>query len=113
MLEQLGKRQIAFFFTREYLAEDSISEELKTRSNGVPYIANMGLNREDALNLLVSRKAEAVSFGKAYIANPDLYERLVQDAPLNELKFENMIGTQVAEGYIDYPFLSEQFATAE
>lgn len=113
VLEQLGKRQIAFFFTREYLAEDSISEELKTRSNGVPYIANMGLNREDALNLLVSRKAEAVSFGKAYIANPDLYERLVQDAPLNELKFENMIGTQVAEGYIDYPFLSEQFATAE
>ena len=24
-MEQLGKRKIAFFFTREYLAEDSIS----------------------------------------------------------------------------------------
>ena len=48
-----------------------------------------------------------MSFGKAYIANPDLYERLLVDAPLNELKLENMIGTAVAEGYIDYPTLAE------
>lgn len=108
VLEQLGQRQIAFFFTREYLADDSISEYMKARSNGVPYIANMKLSREDALDLLSSEKADAVSFGKAYIANPDLYERLVQDAPLNELVFENMIGSQVAEGYLDYPFLADQ-----
>jgi 2,4-dienoyl-CoA reductase-like NADH-dependent reductase (Old Yellow Enzyme family) len=108
VLEQLGQRQIAFFFTREYLAEDSISLEMKARSNGVPYIANMRLSREDALELLASGKAEAVSFGKDYIANPDLFERLVEDEPLNELKFENMIGTDVAQGYIDYPFLNKQ-----
>ncbi len=104
-LEQLGKRKIAFFFTREYLADDSISEEMKQRSGGVPYIANMKLSRDDAIDLLASGKADAVSFGKAYIANPDLFERLVHDAPLNELVFENMIGTQVAEGYTDYPAL--------
>ena len=107
VMEQLGKRQIAFFFTREYLAEDSISDYMKQRSNGVPYIANMRLSREDAIELLASGKAEAVSFGKAYIANPDLYERLLEDAPLNELKLENMIGTNIAEGYIDYPTLAE------
>ena len=106
-MQELGKRQIAFFFTREYLAEDSISEEMKARSNGVPYIANMRLSREDAIELLASGKADAVSFGKAYIANPDLYERLLQDAPLNELKLENMIGTDVPEGYIDYPTLEQ------
>ncbi|MGB9190533.1 MULTISPECIES: alkene reductase [unclassified Acinetobacter] len=110
VMQELGKRQIAFFFTREYLAEDSISLEMKARSNGVPYIANMRLSREDALELLASGKAEAVSFGKAYIANPDLFERLVEDEPLNELKLENMIGTDVAEGYIDYPFLNKQLA---
>lgn len=109
-LEELGKRKIAFFFTREYLADDSISLDMKARSNGVPYIANMRLSREDALELLSSGKAEAVSFGKAYIANPDLFERLVEDEPLNELKFENMIGTDVAAGYIDYPFLNKQLA---
>ena len=110
VMEELGKRKIAFFFTREYLADDSISLEMKARSNGVPYIANMRLSREDALELLASGKAEAVSFGKAYIANPDLFERLVEDEPLNELKFENMIGTDVAAGYIDYPFLNKQLA---
>ena len=108
VMQELGKRQIAFFFTREYLADDSISLEMKARSNGVPYIANMRLSREDALELLASGKAEAVSFGKAYIANPDLFERLLEDEPLNELKLENMIGTDVAEGYIDYPFLNKQ-----
>ena len=110
VMQELGQRQIAFFFTREYLAEDSISLEMKARSNGVPYIANMRLSREDALELLASGKAEAVSFGKAYIANPDLFERLLEDEPLNELKLENMIGTDVAEGYIDYPFLNKQLA---
>jgi 2,4-dienoyl-CoA reductase-like NADH-dependent reductase (Old Yellow Enzyme family) len=109
-LEELGKRKIAFFFTREYLADDSISLDMKARSNGVPYIANMRLSREDALELLSSGKVEAVSFGKDYIANPDLFERLLEDEPLNELKFENMIGTDVAEGYIDYPFLNKQLA---
>ncbi|MDV2469212.1 alkene reductase [Acinetobacter chinensis] len=104
-LEQLGKRKIAFFFTREYLADDSISEVMKQRSGGVPYIANMKLSRDDAIALLASGKADAVSFGKAYIANPDLFERLIQDAPLNELVFENMIGSQTAEGYTDYPSL--------
>ena len=110
VMQELGQRQIAFFFTREYLAEDSISLDMKARSNGVPYIANMRLSREDALELLASGKAEAVSFGKAYIANPDLFERLLDDEPLNELKLENMIGTDVAEGYIDYPFLNKQLA---
>lgn len=110
VMEQLGQRQIAFFFTREYLADDSISLEMKARANGVPYIANMRLGREDALDLLASGQAEAVSFGKDYISNPDLFERLVEDEPLNELKFENMIGTDVAQGYIDYPFLNKQLA---
>ena len=107
-LEQLGQRKMAFFFTREYLAEDSISTYMKERSNGVPYIANMRLSREDAMQLLASGQADAVSFGKAYIANPDLYERLVANAALNELVLENMIGTDVAAGYIDYPSMQTQ-----
>ncbi|AWL27653.1 alkene reductase [Acinetobacter defluvii] len=106
VMQQLGQRKIAFFFTREYLADDSISHYMKQRSGGIPYIANMKLSRADAIDLLASGKADAVSFGKAYIANPDLYARLVQNLPLNALVLENMIGTQVAEGYTDYPFLN-------
>ncbi len=106
-MEELGKRNIAFFFTREYLAEDSISEYMKERSGNVPYVANMRLSRDDAIELLASGKADAVSFGKDYISNPDLFERLVNNSPLNELKLENMIGTDVPEGYIDYPTLDK------
>ena len=110
VMQELGQRHIAFFFTREYIDAASISLDMKERANGIPYIANMRLSREDALDLLASGQAEAVSFGKDYISNPDLFERLVQDEPLNELKLENMIGTDVAEGYIDYPFFKKQFA---
>lgn len=113
VMQELGKRQIAFFFTREYLAEDSISEYMKQRSGGVPYIANMRLSRADAIELLASGKADAVSFGKAYIANPDLYERLLDDAPLNDLQLETMIGVQGAAGYTDYPSLAESVVTAD
>ncbi len=106
-MEELGKRNIAFFFTREYLAEDSISEYMKERSGNVPYVANMRLSRDDAIELLASGKADAVSFGKDYISNPDLFERLVNNSTLNKLKLENMIGTDVPEGYIDYPTLDK------
>ena len=34
-------------------------------------------------------------------------------SPLNELKLENMIGAQVAEGYIDYPTLAESRVIAD
>lgn len=107
VLEHLGQRNIAFFFTREYLADDSISAYLKQRGHQVPYIANMHLSRAEAQHLLHTGQADAVAFGKAYIANPDLFERLVQDAPLNALRPEHMIGSSVAEGYIDYPRLTE------
>ena len=49
---------------------------------------------------------DLVAFGKAYIANPDLYERLLQNAPFNALRLESMIGVQSAEGYTDYPALA-------
>lgn len=107
VMQELAKRQIGFFFTRENISDDSISQHMRAQAGNVPYIANMGLTRDSAIQLLESGQADAVAFGKAYIANPDLYERLVQDAPLNELKFENMIGSQTAEGYVDYPSLSE------
>ncbi|MBN3860171.1 N-ethylmaleimide reductase [Neisseriaceae bacterium PsAf] len=48
--------------------------------------------------------ADAVAFGRAYIANPDLVERFSQDAPLNESYKETIYGGD-EKGYIDYPIL--------
>ncbi|WP_276529222.1 ribonucleotide reductase N-terminal alpha domain-containing protein, partial [Acinetobacter nosocomialis] len=42
------------------------------------------LTPESAKRILREGQADAVSFGKAYIANPDLLQRLEQGLPLNE-----------------------------
>ena len=101
--EQLGQRHIAFIFTREYLAEDSLSQLIREKSQ-VPYIANENLTIASAKQLLADHQADAVAFGKAYIANPDLYQRILADVELNPLVAETLYGSG-AEGYLDYPTL--------
>jgi N-ethylmaleimide reductase len=68
-------------------------------------IANCGLNQTTAAALLADGKAEAVSFGYAYIANPDLVERFRSGAPLakaDKATFYTGHGDD-SLGYTDYP----------
>lgn len=105
LVEELGKRKVAFIFTREALQADSISVELKQRFGGA-YIANEGLTRESAIELVESGNADAVSFGKQFIANPDLVKRLEIGSPLNEPDPNTFYGDGAgAKGYTDYPTL--------
>ncbi|MBE0494110.1 MAG: alkene reductase [Thiomicrospira sp.] len=60
---------------------------------------------ETAEAAIKSGVADAIAFGRSYIANPDLVERLRLDAPLNKPDPSTFYGGG-AEGYIDYPFLS-------
>jgi len=46
-----------------------------------------------------------VAFGREYIANPDLVERVRLHSPLNEQRPEGYYGA-TASGYTDYPFLT-------
>ncbi|MBK1641544.1 alkene reductase [Chromatium okenii] len=68
------------------------------------YIANNGYTRELALAARASNSADLISFGKAFIANPDLVERLEQDAPLNLPDPATFYGGAEV-GYTDYPAL--------
>ncbi|MAS87257.1 MAG: alkene reductase [Micavibrio sp.] len=104
--EQLGKRGIAFICTREHVAEDSISPILKEKFGGT-LIANEGFTKDSAEALLNKGDADAIAFGKLYIANPDLVERFAQDAPLNEPDTSSFYQGG-KEGYIDYPFLDTE-----
>ncbi|WMP16893.1 alkene reductase [Thiothrix lacustris] len=104
--EELGKRNIAFIFTREALKEDSISSALKQRFGGF-FIANEGFDVDSAQTVLATGNADAVSFGKAFIANPDLPRRLQENLPLNPPDFGTFYGVGLADpavGYTDYPF---------
>jgi 2,4-dienoyl-CoA reductase-like NADH-dependent reductase (Old Yellow Enzyme family) len=102
--EQLGKRGIAFIFTRESLGANRIGPELKKRFGGV-LIANEGFNRETAQHVLDAGEADAVSFGKTFIANPDLPRRLQLNVALNPYDNTTFYGygqPDLAVGYTDY-----------
>ena len=51
-----------------------------------------------------SGQADLVAFGKPFISNPDLVERLRQNAPLNPWDSSKFYGGG-SEGYLDYPTL--------
>ncbi len=67
-------------------------------------IANNGLKAETAAALLAAGEAEAISFGRAFISNPDLVERLRAGADLARVDRDH-IYTGEARGYIDYPLM--------
>ena len=104
---ELGKRNIAFICTREHHAGDSISPALKSAFGGL-YIANEGFTKDSAETILENGTADAVAFGKLYIANPDLVERFKTDATLNVPDANTFYGDSGAIGYTDYPFLDSE-----
>ena len=58
---------------------------------------------------LEERVADAIAFGRPYISNPDLVERLHAGAPLVPANPKTFY-SHGAEGYTDYPVLAEQRA---
>ena len=100
---ELGKRNIAFIFAREYQGNDSIGPELKKAFGGV-YIANEKFNKESAEKIIENGNADAVAFGIPFISNPDLPKRFLENAVLNETNF-NTLYADGEIGYTDYPAL--------
>lgn len=104
LAQELGKRNIAFIFAREFQGEDSIGPLLKKLFGGV-YIANEKFTKEAAEKIIESGYADAVSFGIPFISNPDLPKRFAENLPLNETNFQTLYA-KGAEGYTDYPAFS-------
>jgi N-ethylmaleimide reductase len=65
------------------------------------YIANNGYDLELGTKVLEANKADLIAFGKLFISNPDLVERLKTDAQLNPWDSTTFYGGG-AEGYTDY-----------
>jgi 2,4-dienoyl-CoA reductase-like NADH-dependent reductase (Old Yellow Enzyme family) len=101
---ELGKRGIAFICAREAVGEDSLGPLLKQAFGGI-YIANEKMDKGTAEAILAAGTADAIAWGKDFIANPDLPRRLQDGAPLNALRPETFYHP-TAEGYTDYPALA-------
>lgn len=101
---ELGRRRIAFLCVRESIGPNRLGPALK-QAFGRTYVANESHTEETAEQLLKASEADAVAFGKLFIANPDLPRRFALNAPLNTPVPETFYGSG-AEGYTDYPALT-------
>lgn len=100
---ELGKRKIAFICARESFEKPPLGPSLKDSFGGV-YIANESFTADSARAAIRSGSVDAVAWGKAAIANPDLVERFRTGAPLNDPDPSTFYGDGPV-GYTDYPSL--------
>jgi N-ethylmaleimide reductase len=88
------------------LAGDGVIHHFRGRYHGT-LILNVGIDRKHGAELTLEGLGDLIAFGRDYIANPDLVERIRLDAPLNEQRPEGYYGSSPG-GYTDYPFLKSQ-----
>ncbi|KAG0165597.1 hypothetical protein DFQ29_001445 [Apophysomyces sp. BC1021] len=117
VLAELQKRadagkELAYVHTMEaergtkHASGKSITEEnlewVRTVWNGV-WVRNFGMTRESALKHTSDDSKVIISFGRDFIANPDLVDRFENDWPLNQGD-QSTYYSGGEKGYIDYPF---------
>ena len=100
----LADRGLAYLHVIESAASATLTPQLRKRFGGI-VIANDGYDRDSAEAALQAGTADLVSFGRAFLANPDLPARFAAGAPLNEADPATFYGG-TEQGYIDYPSMA-------
>jgi N-ethylmaleimide reductase len=77
---------------------------LRDRFEGI-WMVNNGYDRQMAINAVASGRIDLVSFGRLFMANPDLVRRLKENAELNPLMDPVTFYGGGSHGYTDYPML--------
>ncbi|KXV61076.1 N-ethylmaleimide reductase [Acetobacter tropicalis] len=67
-----------------------------------PLVLNQDYTREEAIETVATGVADAIAFGRPFLANPDLVRRLEDNLPQNKDDIRTWY-SQGAEGYTDYP----------
>lgn len=111
MIEQINDRGLMYLHLSEpdwaggTPYNDEFRKHIRQAFNQT-IIAAGGYTAEKAERNIKAGYIDAVAFGRDYIANPDLAERIREGAALNEQHPESFYGGGT-EGYTDYPFLSQ------
>jgi len=114
LIKQLDKMPIAYIQLMQALAMFPLDEFPHFPQNPLedfghltqkPIITNGGYTRDSAEPVINQGKAQYISFGSLFLANPDLPERFALNADLNEPNRTTMYGGGGEKGYTDYPSL--------
>lgn len=105
-LDAIGGLRLAWLHVVDMQLERFDTLAFLRRHWSGPIIANNMLKADSAAALLQAGRAEAVSFGRAFIANPDLVARMQTGAPLAKPDY-SLLYTGEERGYTDYPVLAE------
>jgi N-ethylmaleimide reductase len=88
----------------EHLAGDGMFQHFRPLFHG-HLIANVEMTQERGNRLIEAGFADSIAFGRPYIANPDLPERFLVGATLNELHWPTVYASG-PKGYTDYPAMT-------
>ena len=91
--------------------QPAVASALLRKHFAGPIIAAGGFDPESAGQIVASGDADAVAFGRHFIANPDLPARIKRQLPLNSYDRNTFYGGD-AQGYTDYPFYQAAAAAA-
>ena len=94
--------------TRE-VPHDAVDYQALRRRLGRTFIDNNMLSLEMAKKALAENTSDLFAFGRAYLANPDLVERLQSGAPLADAPKEYWYGGD-EHGYTDWPVAETESA---
>jgi len=103
-LDALTELDLAWVHVVDMALPDLDALALVREYSSAPIIANNMLKADSAEAVLAEGRAEAVSFGRAFIANPDLVERMRSGALLAKPDY-GLLYTGEERGYTDYPAL--------
>jgi N-ethylmaleimide reductase len=106
--QELSRRPIAFLEIRHQNhalhEEQEILQLARKHFQGV-VMSNGSYTRESGESTVAREAADAIVYGRSYIANPDLVERFAKQAQLNEVNYDRLYGGG-PDGYSDYPTLA-------
>ena len=106
--QELSRRTIAFLEIRHedhaLPEERAILTTARRHFHGV-LMSNGSYQRENGESTVARGAADAIVYGRPYIANPDLVKRFAKQALLNEVNYDRLYGGG-PDGYSDYPALT-------
>ena len=106
--KELNRRHIAFLEIRHEnhaLPEEHAILAIARRHFEGVLMSNGSYTRESGESAVARGAADAIVYGRPYIANPDLVDRFVKQVRLNEVNYDRLYGGG-PDGYSDYPTLA-------